>query len=180
MTAVAPTPDRVDDLRAELEPVRRALREDAQAHADRIIEEASQHAALTTDEAERGAVEQIRRAERRGAAAAQARADQRLAQARGEAHGEILQAKEEIRRRLHRTVQAAAFDLRSDLRYPELLNELERLARNQLGPNVQIERDDPSGGIMAIAGSRQVDYTLPPLAERALDALSDKVKLLWA
>ena len=180
MTAVVPAPDRIDGLRAELEPVRRALREDAQAHADRIIEEATREAALEADEAERESAEQIGRAERRGAAATQARADQTLAQARGEAHSEILRAKDEVRRRLHHAVQAAAFDLRSDPRYPELLNELERLARNQLGPNVQIERDDPSGGIMAIAGSRQVDYTLPALAERALDALSDNVSLLWA
>ena len=181
MTAVVPAPDRVDALRSELEAVRRALIEDAQADADRIIAEATREAALTADEAEREAAEQIRRAERRGAAAAQARADRTLARARGDAHGAVLQAQEAVRRRLQHAVQAAAFDLRPDPRYPELLNELERLARNQLGPTVQIERDGSTGGgITAIAGPRRVDYTLAALADRALDALAAKTTLLWA
>ena len=180
MTADVRTPDRLDELLAQLEPVRRALIEDAQAEADRIIAQASREAALTAEEAKREATELIGRAEDRGAAAAKARADQTLANARGDVHGEILRAQEAVRQRLHHAVRAAAFELRSDRRYRALLKEFERLARNQLGPNVQIEQDGPSGGIMAIAGSRQVDYTLPAVAERVLDGVCDKVTLLWA
>jgi vacuolar-type H+-ATPase subunit E/Vma4 len=180
MTAVLPTSDSVEDVCAALEPVRRALLADARADADRIIGEATREAALTVDEAEQEAAVSIERAVRHGTASAQARSDQRLAQARAEVHGEILRAQDQVRRRLHHAVHTAALDLRSDPRYPDLLNELERLARNQLGPNAQIKRDVRTGGIVAIAGSRRVDYTLPALAERALDVQADKVTLLWS
>ena len=44
-----------------------------------------------------------------------------------------------------------------------------------------IERDpDPAGGIVAELGSRRVDYSLPQLADRALDVLADEVARSWA
>jgi hypothetical protein len=62
------------------------------------------------------------------------------------------------------------------------LDHLETLARAQLGDMVAltIERDpEPYGGIFAVAGSHQVDYRLPILADRALDAMADEVASLW-
>jgi hypothetical protein len=60
------------------------------------------------------------------------------------------------------------------------LDHLEALARAQLGDAVEIERDPaPYGGVFAVAGSHQVDYRLPILADRALDAIADEVASLW-
>lgn len=181
MTDLAPTAAGLDGLWAELEPVHEALLEDAKARADRILVEATREAALAIDEAEREANTEIGRAERRGETSARVRADQMLAQARGDAQGDVLEYKEDVRRRFHQAVRAASLDLESDGRYPDLIDMLEVLARKQLGPAARIERDpDGLGGIAAVDGLRRVDYTLPALAERALDALADKVALLWA
>ena len=93
----------------------------------------------------------------------------------------MLECKEDIRRRFHLAVRAAALDLEDDARYPDLIDMLEALARKQLGPAARIERDPGGlGGIAAADGSRRVDYTLPALAERALESVADKVALLWA
>jgi vacuolar-type H+-ATPase subunit E/Vma4 len=181
MTALAPTAAALDGHWAELEPVHESLLEDAKARADHIIVEATREAAVAVDEAEQEADTEIRRAKRRGETSARVRADQTLAQARGDAHGDVLEHKEDIRRRFHLAVRSAALDLEDDVRYPDLIDMLEVLARNQLGPTARIERDpDGLGGIAAVDGSRRVDYTLPALAERALESLADKVALLWA
>jgi vacuolar-type H+-ATPase subunit E/Vma4 len=181
MIALAPTDAGLDGHRAELEPVRDALLEDAKALAHQMIVEATREATLAVDEAEQEADTEIRRAERRGKTSARVRADQTLAQARGDAHGDVLEHKEDIRRRFHRAVRVAALGLEDDVRYPNLIDMLEVLARNQLGPTARIERDpDGLGGLVAVDGSRRVDYTLPALAERALESLADKVAQLWA
>ena len=180
MTAVTPTRADLDAQRAALEPVHRALLEDATTEADRIIAAADGEAARLTADAEAEAAAQIRRAEQRGATSAQVRADQTLAEARTDTHREILHVKDDIRRRLHRAAGAAALGLGDDARYPDLIDALEELARNQLGRTAQIERDPGGlGGIIAVDGSRRVDYTLPSLAERALESLADEVAPLW-
>jgi vacuolar-type H+-ATPase subunit E/Vma4 len=180
MTIVAPAPSGLSETRAELGPVREALFADAKFEADRLIADATSAAASEAEEAEREADAEIERAARRGAASARARANQELARARNIAHHQTLQAKDDIRGRFHDAVQVAALDLRNDARYPALLNELEGLARDQLGPNTRIERDPNGlGGIVGVSGARRVDYTLPALADRALESVSDKVALLW-
>ncbi len=66
--------------------------------------------------------------------------------------------------------------MRDDPRYPALLDHFEAVAREQLGDDAVIERDPiPGGGIVAELGSRRVDYTLPQLADRALEVLADEV-----
>jgi vacuolar-type H+-ATPase subunit E/Vma4 len=180
MTTVAPAPSGLSETRAELEPVREALFADAKFEADRLIADATSAVAIEADEAEREAHAEIERAARRGAASAQARASQDLARARNIAHHQSLQAKDDIRGRFHDAVHAAALDLRNDARYPALLNKLEGLARDQLGPNTSIERDPNGlGGVVGVSGARRVDYTLPALADRALESVADKVAQLW-
>jgi vacuolar-type H+-ATPase subunit E/Vma4 len=183
MTTVAShaltTPD-LTPMRAELEPVRQALLADAQARADRILDDAVRGSDLETEGARQDADAEIERATRRGAATAQARISRQLATARDVAHHQILETKNDIRNRFRDAVHDAALDLRSDIRYPTLLDQLERLARDQLGAHARIERDPAElGGIVAIDGSRRVDYTLPALAERALDSIADRVTELW-
>jgi vacuolar-type H+-ATPase subunit E/Vma4 len=164
-----------------LGPVRDALLEDAAAEADQVAADANRDAALLVDGAERDAEREIERANRRGAQSAEVRAAGMIAQARGDAHQAILSARQDVRSRLHDAVHVAAQDLRADIRYQALLDELERLARGQLGADAEIERDpDQQGGIIAVADSRRVDYTLAALANRALDAHADQVAQLWA
>lgn len=182
MTAVVPSDPVFDDpLRIALEPVRRALLEDARAAADRVLADATRRATRRVEEAERDASAAVESAERRGETSARVRADQALTQARSDAHGRILRVEEELRRRLHDRARTAARELVDDPRYPELIGTLQRLARDQLGPAAEIEEDPGGrGGIVAVAGSRRVDYTLPALAERALGSLADEEASLWA
>ncbi len=180
MTTVAPDPSGLSETRAELEPVREALVADAKSQADQLIADATSASAIEADEAERLADAEIERAARRGAASAQARANQELAHARSVAHREVLEAKDDIRGRFQEALRAAALNLRNDARYPALVDELERLARDQLGPNTTIERDPNGlGGIVSVSGARRVDYTLPALADRALESVADEVGQLW-
>ncbi len=180
MTAsTSATPD-LDPLVDALGPVRSALLEDAAREADRIVNDAAHDAESIVDEAEADARAEVRRAEERSEMSARARADRMLARARNDSHHEILRAKEDIRHRLLEAVHAAALALREDPRYPDLLTELVRLARDQLGPDAVFERDPADhGGILVTDGSHRLDYTLPALADRALDVLADDVAELW-
>jgi vacuolar-type H+-ATPase subunit E/Vma4 len=178
MTAVRAVPDA---HRAALEPVHRALLEDARTEAERLVADATRAAELVVAEAARDADEEVERARQRGIASARARAEQALGYARNAADTVVLEAKEGIRLRIHQATHAAVLELRGDDRYPALVRELEHRAHNQLGPDVQIEYDpDGRGGIVAIDGHRRVNYTLPDLADRALDAHADEVARLWA
>jgi vacuolar-type H+-ATPase subunit E/Vma4 len=179
MTDIASPPRLVDARRTALEPVRVALLDDARAEADRLIADATRAADLIVGRAQLDADAAIEQARRRGAASAEARADQTLTHTRSTAHTEILRAEDDIRRGLHGAARAAVLDLRTDHRYPVLMSELELRARRQLGPDAMITPDPDGGGFVAQSGGRRVDYTLPALADRALDALADKVAALW-
>ena len=169
-----------EQLREQLEPVRYALLENARSRAEQIIEEAHAAADAVVADATEKADGEIRRAVDRARAAAQARSDQRLEQARAGAHQHILRTKADITRRLAVATHEAVLDLRSDPRYPDLLAHLERLARSQLGPDAEIDRDpDGVGGAIGRHGPRRVDYTLPALGDRALNQLGDYTEQLW-
>jgi len=119
-------------------------------------------------------------ARRRAAEAGRARLEWDLARARADANHEILAVRAELRGRLIAEARRAAVELRRHPRYPELLDRLEALARSQLGPAAAIDRaPGPAGGLVATAGHRRVDYSLPSLAERALADLEDEVTASW-
>lgn len=167
-------------LAARLAPVREALLADAVAEADRIRAEARDEARAASDAAERDVAAEVAEIERRQTMAAEARAAQVRARARTEAQAMVLAARAEIHRDLGAATRAAALGLRDDDRYPALLDRLEAMARDQLGPEARIERDPPElGGVVATAGTRRVDYTLTALAERALTHHADEVTALW-
>ena len=181
MTTLTPAASAVDVLRETLDPVRRALLYDVTANAEQVIAEAAADAEAVVEQAQHEVATEIERAEHRGEMSARARADQELARARAEANRDILDAKESIRCQLVGTLHAAALGLRDDPRYPCLLDELERLARRQLGPDAVVDRDPEGlGGIVATVVGRRVDYTLPQLSDRALNTLADEVAQLWA
>jgi hypothetical protein len=41
-------------------------------------------------------------------------------------------------------------------------------------------QESPDGGVVAVAGSRRLDLSLPVLAEREVDRLGSEVERLWA
>jgi vacuolar-type H+-ATPase subunit E/Vma4 len=164
-----------------LEPVRATLLADANAEAERIVREATRSADRLVNQAEHDADAEVVEVERRGEASARALDDQHVARARDEAHSIIMRTQEIFHQQLAEAVRDAALDLRNDPRYPALLDHFADVARNQLGDAAIIERDpEPGRGIIAVAGTRRVDYTLPALADRALDALSDETAALWS
>lgn len=170
----------VEALIDVLAPVRTALLDDADTEARRIVAEATHDADSTVAETEADANAEIERTRHRSQMSARARADQKLERLRAESHRDVLRAKDDIRRRLIDAVHDAVLDLRDDPRYPELLRGLEARCIAQLGPGASIERDPADGGgIVATADTRRLDYSLPALAERALDSLADDVAELW-
>jgi len=169
-----------DTLQHTLEPVREALLRDARAQAELIVSTATNLAneLLTTAETEADA--EVDGARHRAELAAQAHTQQGLAQARRDAHRVVLDGQNQLREQLLDAVHTSARQFRHDPRYQALLDQLEAVARSQLGDETVIERDpEPDGGVIAEAGSRRVDYRLVQLADRALDALSDDVVELW-
>lgn len=163
-----------------LAPVREALLADASEEADRLRAEARDDAGRAADAAERDVAAEVAEIERRQAVAREARAERVRARARAEAQALLLAARDDVHRELRAATRAAALQLRDDDRYPALLDRLETMVRDQLGPDARIERDPPDvGGVVGTAGTRRVDYTLTVLAERALRDRADEVISLW-
>ena len=167
-------------LAEQLESVRRALLTDADLEAGRILDAASAQAERIVGDAERESAAQLNEAQRRNERSTRAYEAQMLSRATSGAHQAILQTQEALRQQLVDQTRRSVVAMRSDPRYPALLDQLEALARHQLGAEAVIDRDPESGGgLIAVSGSRRVDYTLRTLADRAVDALGDEVALLW-
>jgi vacuolar-type H+-ATPase subunit E/Vma4 len=167
-------------LEESLEPVHQALTADGETQAREIVSEATRAADDLVAQAERHAEIEVDNARRRNERSATASVDQTLARARADAHRVVLQTQARHHQHLIDEVRDAAMAMRRDPRYPALLDHLETLAKTQLGSTAAIERDpDLGGGVRAVAGNRQVDYTLEALADRALDTLADEVTQLW-
>jgi vacuolar-type H+-ATPase subunit E/Vma4 len=169
-----------DRLLTDLEPVRAELFADARDEAARIVSAARRDADELRAETERRCDVEVAAATRHGDLVARAIAERTLARARNDARAKVLERQERARNALVASVHEAVLDLRHDPRYPDLLDVLEDMARHQLGPSARVDRDPISaGGVTATVGPRQVDYSLPALADRALDALGDEVIALW-
>lgn len=168
------------DLVAALEPVRRALLDDAREEAGRLVEDAKAEAEARVSAAETCAEQAVEQARRRARATAAARARRAIGVARRDAHAVQLEAESriwtDVVERLHRAVDA----LPSDPRYSTLLDGLEQAARRRLGEEATIQRDPEGGGVLASLEGRRVDYRLQTLADRALEALADEVAELWS
>jgi vacuolar-type H+-ATPase subunit E/Vma4 len=169
----------LDPVLATLAPVRRALLEDATAEGERLVAAATADAHDVVAAARADVDEAVERARHKAAAAAAARRERELATARRDAHGMILAERAALRRSLIDRVHAAVAALPDDPRYPELVDRLVRLARDQLGDDAVVT-DDPDGGFVASVGPRRVDYRLAALADRAVDAAAEEVAGLWS
>ncbi|WP_205759923.1 hypothetical protein [Arthrobacter sp. PAMC25564] len=171
MTGLAPEAD------AALGPVRQALRAAAEKQATELRDDAGRQAAALLDAARAEAAGILAAAATEGETAARAEAALRSARARRQAHELVLAQRSSLRLELHRRVREAAAGLKSDPRYAELMARLTEQCRELLGPDASVS-ESPEGGVVAEAGSRRLDLSLPALAELTLDSIPG-VRELW-
>ena len=161
-----------------LDAVRAALVTDARAEAAAWVAKAETEATHRLQEAREDAASQVSSAR----AEAMAEADEQLATARAavgrQARRAVLEARARARVLLVRETIAALRAQRDSTEYKSLVDALARRARTQLGPDAAI-RDSRSGGVTATADRRSVDYSLPAIVERVVDALGPEIEQLW-
>jgi len=161
-----------------LSPVRGSLLTAAQQEAAEIRRDASEQALALMDAARRDADRIREAAAEEGAATARSQAVLRFAGVRREAHETVLARRNALRLELHRQVRQSAVALRADPRYPRLLARLTEQGYALLGPDATVA-ESPEGGVVAEAGSRRLDLSLPALADRTLESMTQEVSALW-
>jgi len=162
-----------------LAPVREALLTTAEARAHLLRQDAEEQAKAMLAAAGAEAARIISAAVSEGEASARSDAALRSARVRRQAKELVLAQQNALRRELQQQVHDAALTLRQDASYPALLAVLTEQCRAVLGAEVTLS-EDPAGGVVAQAGSRRLDLSLPALAARTLDAMSPQVSRLWA
>jgi vacuolar-type H+-ATPase subunit E/Vma4 len=162
-----------------LEPVRGALLADARAVADGVVRQAEERASDQVERARLETAARIARARAEGEAAAGLETISALAEARRAARSLVLEAQRAVYDDVRRQAEAAVQELRGTPRYGELLDRLTERAREVLGPEAQVERDPPEGGVVARAGNRRLVLTLPVLVERCLAEHAHEIDRLW-
>jgi len=161
-----------------LAPVRGSLLRAARQEAAGIRRDTAEHATALMDAARREA-ERIRSAAvEEGTATARSEAVLRSARVRRQAHETVLGRRSALRLHLQQQVRASAAELRTDPRYPALRARLIEQSHALLGWEAMVA-ESPEGGIIAEAGSRRLDLSLPALANRALESMSQEVRALW-
>jgi vacuolar-type H+-ATPase subunit E/Vma4 len=150
----------------------------AQEEAADILREAGEEALALLDAA-RSEADRIRSAAaEEGEATARSQAALRSARARRQAHEAVLARRNALRLELQRQVRQCAVALRADPRYPRLVARLTEQSHARLGPEATVA-ESPQGGVVAEAGSRRLDLSLPVLAARTLEAMTREVGELW-
>ncbi|TDW30138.1 hypothetical protein [Cryobacterium psychrophilum] len=166
------------EAEAALAPVREALLATARKTAAQIQEDAQAQAQVLLDAAH-GEADRIRAgAAATGESAGRSQAALRSARTRRQAHETVLTQQNNLFLELRREVAESATALRSDPRYPDLLDRLTERARAALGPDATLTESSDGGGI-AERGSRRLDLSLPTLALSTLDSLSAEISPLW-
>jgi vacuolar-type H+-ATPase subunit E/Vma4 len=163
-----------------IDAARDALLADARAEAARLIAEADAEAREPVAAARRDADRLAERARAGGEAEGRVVAAHESAERAAAARREVLAARGEAYEELRVRARMAVLALRGEPGYGALLERLADAARRDLGAGAQLEVDPPEGGgVRGRAGSRRVDYTLPTLAERCVDALGPELGRLW-
>ncbi|GAA4024539.1 hypothetical protein GCM10023063_00660 [Arthrobacter methylotrophus] len=160
-----------------LQPVRKALRAAAEELASGIRGDAAREAAGLLDAARAEAAGILAGAAKEGESAARLEAAMRSARVRRQAHELVLAQRNSLRVELHRRVREAAAGLTSDSRYAGMMIRLTSQCKELLGPDASVS-ESPEGGVIAHAGSRRLDLSLPVLAEMALDSMPG-ARELW-
>ncbi len=147
----------------------REIREATEERARRLLADAHAEARTLLAEQHASAERRAELAERR-----------RIAQARADAHALVLHAQRAVLAEARQAAYAAAQALREDPRYAQLSERLAARARARLasaGP-VRIVAA-PDGGLLARAGSLQIDNSLSAQVERCLQGLASELRRLW-
>ncbi|MET3945981.1 vacuolar-type H+-ATPase subunit E/Vma4 [Arthrobacter sp. UYCu512] len=160
-----------------LEPVRRALRAAAEKQAAELRDSSGRQANELLADARAEAAEILGAAAKEGGESARSEAVLLSARVRRQAHELVLAQRNSLRLELHRGLREAVRGLTSDPRYTGLMDRLTARCRELLGPDVVVSTS-PDGGVVAEAGSRRLDLSLPLLAEMTLDAMPE-VSELW-
>lgn len=166
--------------RVTLEALQVAALATASEAGDAISRAAEAHAEGIVAAARKEAAELVARRSAAAERLADLQARERLAQARSESRATVLRAQKTVLMEATTAVHAAIGRLVEDPRYALLCDRLAEEARARLsaaGP-VQII-SIPSGGIVARAGSRQLDYSLHAQADRCLRAVAGELERLW-
>jgi vacuolar-type H+-ATPase subunit E/Vma4 len=104
----------------------------------------------------------------------------RLAEARAEARGTVLRAQRAVLHDVRAAAHAAARELAGDQRLSRLFERLAADARDRIAGPVPVQIvEDPDGGFVARAGSREVDYSLRAQVDRVVDAMASELETLW-
>jgi vacuolar-type H+-ATPase subunit E/Vma4 len=160
--------------------VQDAALEAARADADALLSSAAERAGALLAAARSEALAMVDAR----SAAAERLADQerqaRLAVARAEARSIVLRAQRSVLAGATAEAHAAARRLVSDPRYEPLIKRLTVEAHERLSPagTVAIVAA-PGGGLLARAGSREIDYSLDAQVDRSLETLSGELERLW-
>jgi vacuolar-type H+-ATPase subunit E/Vma4 len=163
-----------------LEPLRAALLADVEADIARRLAAVEEECRRAVAAAEAEAEKIVGRGRDEGEAAAAKEALRRRATATRRAREIRLRGQQRQVEELERRSRPAVADLREDSRYGALLEQLRAAVREQLGADAEIEVDPGGlGGVIGRRGGASVDYTLPALAERALEGLGEEVDGLW-
>ncbi|MGN5733238.1 V-type ATP synthase subunit E family protein [Arthrobacter psychrochitiniphilus] len=162
---------------AALAPVRQALRASAESQVAEFRNGALQEVSAILASAQAEAAQIVTNAAAAGAASARTEAALRSSRVRREAHELLLARQSSVIEELRHQLAGTASKLQSDPRYPELLARLRENCQDLLGPEVSVSSSS-DGGIIAVAGSRRLDLSLPVLAEMTLDSLPE-ARELW-
>jgi len=131
-------------------------------------------------DARRRAAEIVASARAAGEADARLEAARTIAMTRRRARSATLAARFVLYEELRRQCLDAAAQMLDRPSYPSFLRGLERAAESELGAGAAVELDaGVVGGVVARAGSRVVDYSLPALVERCVGLLGERVEELW-
>lgn len=164
-----------------LEPLRRALQAETEADADRRRSEVATECEKIVAEAEAAARALAHEARLEGERAATREAARRRAAATRRSRETVLGARRELVDELRRRARSTVLGLRGEPEYAELLGRLRAAVRTQLGDEAELVVDPPDqGGVVGRRGDASVDYTLPVMADRAIDQLGAELERLWA
>lgn len=163
----------------KLEAFHDGLLADARTKTRGDIEAARQKAAGQLKEARRQAKELVEKAEQEGREAAERATARQRAEARDQAREQVLTARRATLQQLRERALSRLREREDDPAYGELMSRLEAMARSQLGEETTIERDPEAGGLVGRSGDRLVDYRLPTLVDRAMEAMGSELEDLW-
>ncbi|MEV0283576.1 hypothetical protein AB0H36_05580 [Kribbella sp. NPDC050820] len=162
-----------------LDPVRDALRAAARADAAAVLRGAEDRRDAMLASARRTGDELVADARLEGEAEATAVLTARMANSRRDARRTVLAAQRELYVELRRRCRVAAVALVGSPDYERVRKSLVAHAEELLGPEATVT-DSPDGGVLASAGSRRLDLSLPAMAERVVDRSGAEVAALWS